>query len=149
MMQNFAYEIAAAFFLAAILMGGSFLRGFFSQEVLGAFKLAAAGLILAGAGLWIYRALPSGAAAATPVVQSEPGALKQAQKSRRAESLREADRKALAAAMAEEAAKPDVPAHIVVGGMDPPAAKEEAGNRGKRIAKSVGRALHIVPKPQP
>ena len=56
MMQNFAYEIAAAFFLAAILMGGSFLRGFFSQEILRVFKLAAVGLVLAGAGLWIYRA---------------------------------------------------------------------------------------------
>jgi hypothetical protein len=148
MMETFAYEIAAAFFLAAILMGGSFLRGFFSQELLRGFKLAAASLILAGAGLWIYRMLPAGQAA-TPVVQADPVASKQAQKSRRAESLREADRKALAAAMAEEAAKPNVPVHIVVGGADDPAAKSETGNRGSRIAKSVGRALHFVPKPQP
>jgi hypothetical protein len=49
--------------------------------------------------------------------------------------------------MAEEAAKPDVPAHIAAGEHRP----EEAvpANRGKKIVKSVGRALHIVPKAQP
>ena len=67
--------------------------------------------------------------AATPVAPSDPAAPKQAQKSRRAESLREADRKALAAAMAEEAARPDVPTHIVVGGIDPPAERKNWKSR--------------------
>jgi hypothetical protein len=145
MMQSFAFEIAAAFFLAAILMGGSFLRGFFSQEILRGFKLAAVGLVLAGAGLWIYRASVPSEPVATPVVNAAPA--KQAQKSKRVEALRESDRKALAAAMAEEAAKPDVPAHIIVGGTDSSAA--EPTPEKHKIVKSVGRALHVVPRAQP
>jgi hypothetical protein len=148
MMETFAYEIAGAFFLAAILMGGSFLRGFFSQEILRGFKMAAGGLILAGAGLWIYRAFPSGSEA-KQTINSAPGGLKEVQKSKRAESLRESDRKALAAAMAEEAAKPDVPTHIVLGEADNPGSETGSGRRGNKIVKSVGRALHIVPKIQP
>jgi hypothetical protein len=147
-MQTFAYEIAAAFFLAAILMGGSFLRGFFSQEILRGFKLAATGLVLAGIGLWIYRTF-SFEPAATPAVLSIPEADKQVQKSKRAQSLRESDRKALAAAMAEEASKPDAPAHIIEGGVADAATDPVPGKRGSKIVKSVGRALHIVPKAQP
>jgi hypothetical protein len=147
MMQNFAYEIAAAFFLAAILMGGSFLRGFFSQEILHGFKLAAAGLIIAGAGIWIYRSI-SYQPSPPPVVNSLPEPAKPVQKSKRAEALRESDRKALAAAIAEEAAKPDIPTHIIAGGAEDPAAPV-AEKRASKIAKSVGRALHIVPKTKP
>jgi hypothetical protein len=144
-MQTFAYEIAGAFFLAAILMGGSFLRGFIPREILRGFQLAATGLALAGGGLWIYRAL-SAEPATTPVVNSAPDAARQAQKSKRAASLRESDRKALAAAMADEAAKPDIPTHLLEGQV---AAESVPEKRGTKIAKSVGRALHIVPKAEP
>jgi hypothetical protein len=147
MMQTFAYEIAAAFFWAALLMGGSYLRGFFSHEILRGFKLAAAGLVLGGVGLMAYRAL-----APEPVVVVVPPApdpAKQTQRSKRLESLRESDRKALAAAMAEEAAKPNAPTHISAGGSGPSSPVPVQGNRGQRIMKSVGRALHVVPKTQP
>jgi hypothetical protein len=148
MMQNFAYEIAAAFFLAAILMGGSFLRGFFSQEILRGFKLAAVGLVLAGAGLWIYRTYSIEPVA--PPAQAVNPALdpvKVERQKKQAAAVRDSDRKALAAAMAEEAAKPDVPAHIAAG--EPRPGEAAPDNRGKKIVKSVGRALHIVPKAQP
>ena len=146
-MQNFAYEIAAAFFLAAILMGGSFLRGFFSREILRGLQLAAAGLILAGAGIWIYRSL-SYQPSSSPVVTALPEAVKPVQKSKRVEALRESDRKALAAAIAEEAAKSDIPTRIIPGGAEDPVAPV-AEKRATKIAKSVGRALHLVPKTQP
>jgi hypothetical protein len=152
MMQTFAYEIAAAFFLAAMLIGGSFLRGFFSQEILRAFKTAAIGLILAGCGVWIYHAIPSDPVATSvsnTVVGVAATPKKEVQKSRRLEQLRESDRRALAAAMAEEAAKPDVPTHIIVGGDDGAIAGNIPEKRGNRIVKSVGRALHIVPKTTP
>ena len=149
MMQTFAFEIAAAFFLAAILMGGSFLRGFFSQEILRGFKLAAIGLIVAGAGLWVHHSVSFDVAPTPAAVSSVPDPVKQVQKSRRAEALRESDRKALAAAMAEEAAKPDAPAHITVQGPDEAGTETTAGKRGSKIVRSVGRALHIVPKAQP
>jgi hypothetical protein len=145
MMETFAYEIAAAFFLAAILMGGSLLRGFFSQEILRGFRLAASGLVLAGMGLWMYRTF-SLEPAATPVVNTVPDPADQARKAKRAAAIRASDRKALAAAIAEEAAKPDIPAHIGDAQIDNPAVREK---RGSKIAKSVGRALHIVPKPKP
>src|SRR5665213_1078989 len=98
MMQTFAYGIAAAFFLAAILMGGSFLRGFFPQEILRGFRLATGGLALTGAGVWIYNALPSLTAPASRVLSvpvSVPVAAKPEQKFKRVETLRESDRKAL------------------------------------------------------
>jgi hypothetical protein len=80
------------------------------------------------------------------VVNSAPDAARQAQKSKRAASLRESDRKALAAAMADEAAKPDIPTHLLEGQV---AAESVPEKRGTKIAKSVGRALHIVPKAEP
>lgn len=145
MMQTFAYEIAGVFFLAAILMGGSFLRGFFSQEILRVFKLAAIGLVLAGAGLWIYRAwsidsVPSPAQAVN--LSLDPA--KQAQQKKRAEALRDSDRKALARAIAEEAAKPDAPAHIGAAADDQPSAAPATKSRFQRLAKKVGQALHVV-----
>lgn len=115
-MQTFAYEIAAAFFLAAIFMGGGFLRGFFSPEILRAFRLAALGLILTAAGIWIYHNLGSQPAPA-PVQAINPALdpAKLAQKAKRAAAQREADRKAVARATSEDAAQPDIPTHIVVG----------------------------------
>jgi cytochrome bd-type quinol oxidase subunit 1 len=148
MMQTFAYEIAAAFFLAAILMGGSFLRGFFSHKILRVFKLAAVGLVLSGAGLWIYNAW-SAEPAAAPVHAVNPALdpAKQAQQKKRSEALRESDRKALARAMAEEAAKPDTPTHISAAGIEQPVAALAPKNRAHKIADKVGQALRVVPKP--
>jgi hypothetical protein len=144
MMQTFAYEIAAAFFLAAILMGGSFLRGFFSHEVLRVFKLAAVGLLLSGAGLWLYSAW-SAAPAPAPAQAVNPALdpAKKAQQKKRADAIRESDRKALARAMAEEAAKPDVPTHIPAAAVEQPAAPATK-NRAHKIAEKVGQALHVV-----
>jgi alpha-beta hydrolase superfamily lysophospholipase len=146
MMQTFAYEIAAAFFLAAILMGGSFLRGFFSHEILRVFKLAAVGLVFSGAGLWLYSAW-SAAPAPAPVQAVNPALdpAKQAQQKKRAEAVRDSDRKALARALAEEAAKPDTPVHIAPAGGDPLPDAPARKNRAQRIAKKVGQALRVVP----
>ena len=135
-MQNFAYEIAAAFFLAAILMGGSFLRGFFSQEILRVFKFAAAGLVVAGAGLWLYH-----------FSSTEPApvqAVKQEQQKKRAQAVRDSDRKALERAIAEDAAQSDAPAHIQAPGIDAPSASPAAKNRAHKIADKVGHALRVV-----
>jgi hypothetical protein len=147
MMQTFAYEIAAAFFLAAILMGGSFLRGFFSQEILRLFKLAALGLVLAGAGLWIYRASSIEPA---PVQAVSPAAdpVKQQQQKKRTQAIRDSDRKALQRAIAEDAAKSDAPAHISAGQVETPASPATK-SRVHKVADKVGQALHVVPKPQP
>jgi cytosine/adenosine deaminase-related metal-dependent hydrolase len=144
--QTFAYEIGGVFLLAAILMGGGFLRGFFSQEILRGFKLAAAGLALAGAAIWIYRTLdPEPVEAPVQAVNPALDPAIQEQKAKRAAAFRESDRKALARAMAEEAAKPDIPMHIHAGGT-PDTMPEK---RGHKMVQSVGRALRIVPKAQP
>jgi hypothetical protein len=108
--QNFAYEIGAVFLVVALLIGSTFLRGFFSQEMVRTFKFAAGALILAGAGMWAYHEfLPD---APTVTETKTPEAIKPAPLSKKAAALREADRKAIARAIAEEAAKPDVPVHI-------------------------------------
>jgi hypothetical protein len=150
MMQNFAYEIAAAFFLAALLMGGTFLRGFFSQEILRGFKLAALGLVLAGAGLWIYRIATVEPVQPVQAVNPALDPVKQEQQKKRAQAVRDSDRKALERAMAEEAAKPDVPTHIA----GPAAITTETApgqaapqNRRQRIEKSINHVLHTIPKP--
>lgn len=146
MIQTFAYEIAAAFFLAAIFMGGSFLRGFLPHEILRGFKLAAIGLVLAATGAWIYN-MVTAEPAAVPVQAVNPtlDPARQAQNDKRAAAVRESDRKALARAIAEDAAQPDVPTRIVVGGSDPAAPEKH----GKGIVKSVERALHLAPKTKP
>jgi hypothetical protein len=147
MMQNFAYEIAAAFFLAALLMGGSFLRGFFSQEILRVFKLAAIGLVLAGTGVWLYRSCSSEPAQA-PVQAVNPALdpAKQAQQRKRVEAVRNSDRKALERAIAEDAAQSGAPEHISVGQIETPSAALAGAtkNRAHRIADKVGQALHVV-----
>lgn len=149
MMQTFAYEIAAAFFLAAILMGGSFLRGFFSQEILRGFKLAAVGFVLAGAGLWFYHAsstepAPAPAQAVNPALDP----VKQAQQKKRVQAVRDSDRKALERAIAEDAAQSGAPMHIQapadIPGSDPVSASPSTKNRAHKIADKVGQALHVV-----
>jgi uncharacterized membrane protein len=143
MMQNFAYEIAAAFFLAALLMGGSFLRGFFSQEILRVFKLAAVGLVLAGAGIWLYHS-SSTEPAPVQAVNPAPDPVKQEQQKKRVQAVRDSDRKALQRAIAEDAAQSDAPAHIQAPGIDAPSAGPATKNRAHKIADKVGQALHVV-----
>jgi hypothetical protein len=54
MMQTFAYEIGAAFLLAALLMGASFMRGFFSAEFLKNVRFAVIGLAVVLLGIAAY-----------------------------------------------------------------------------------------------
>lgn len=129
--------------MVALLIGSTFLRGFFSHEILRGFKLAALGLVLAGVGVWAYQAFPA-YSAPDPVKAPEASPAPAAKRSAKAQALRESDRKALAAAMAEEAAKPDIPTHITAGG----AVKPGPEKTRKGIVKSVGRALHLIPKTQ-
>jgi hypothetical protein len=142
MMQNFAYEIAAAFFLAALLMGCSFLRGFFSQEILGVFKLAAVGLLLAGAGLWLHR-FSSFESAPVQALNPPPDPVRQQQQKKRAQAVRDSDRKALERAIAEDAAQSDAPVHIHAPGIDAPSTSPAPKSRARKIADKVGHALHV------
>ena len=128
---------------AAALCGGSPINPP-AQEIPRVFKFAAGGLVLAGAGLWLYR-FSSTEPAPVQAVNPAPDPVKQEQQKQRSQAVRDSDRgKAPERAIAEEAAQSDAPAHIRAPGIDAPSAGRATKNRAHKIADRVGQALHVV-----
>ena len=160
MTQTFAYQIGAVFLLAALLMGSTFTRGIFPEFFKSAkvLVLIAGALLLALAGYRLipdlyHRLFPAPASAAVPI-QAAPAPRKTSAPSRPKATVTEVEytlkvqtknapaplesansaEPAPAPAIAKVEATPDESAQPL-----PPAQE----GRGKRVLKSIGRALHI------
>jgi hypothetical protein len=161
MMQTFAYEIGAAFLLAALLMGASFMRGFFSVEFLKNVKFAVIGLAVVLLGIAAYQMLPSevttGPQPAVGVAPQSPPA-QSAKKAAATSQTFEIQRRVAAAKAEDEARTAAAPIEHIkaesIGAAESPDAAAATNdpstpsqeNRGKRWLKASGRAFHVGSK---
>jgi hypothetical protein len=155
MIQTFAYEIGAAFLLAALLMGASFMHGFFSAEFLKNVKFAVIGLAVVLLGIAAYQIFPSEVEKASqPAVGVTP---QSAKKTAATQQTVEIQRRVAAAKAEDEARTAAAPIEHIkaesIGASGPPDAATATNdasapqeNRAKRWLKTSGRALHIGPK---